>query len=416
MTPSGRGTKNVVVRRLVVLTLLAALLAPAATASSPAQQPSLARKLAKALSVRGLAPFRTAAIAVDVRTGEVVYARNASLSLIPASVEKLPVAYAALAALGPTFRFQTEVLGDGTQNGETWRGNLILRGYGDPTLSYGDLRALARKVRAAGIRSVQGRLLGDESFYDERRTAPGWKSHYYMNECPPISALVADRAIYRGRPTRWPAAAAAAGLKQALREAGVRVSGRATATRSSNGAGRVLAAARSGPLWKIVRFMARESDNFTAEMTLKQLGALHGKGGSTGAGAAVVRQFLSADGIALGGVRIADGSGLSRLDRLTARTVAELLVSAWYSPAIRKPFVGALAVSGQVGTLANRLGGRLTRGRVVAKTGTTLVSSSLAGYVNGRYAFAVINNGDPINSWTARTAQDRFVTVLAKAP
>ena len=105
------------------------------------------------------------------------------------------------------------------------------------------------------------------------------------------------------------------------------MTGRATATRSSNGAGRVLASTRSAPLWKIMRFMARESDNFTAEMALKQLGALHGKGGSTAAGAAVVRQFLSADGIALGGVRIADGSGLSRLDRLTVRTVAELLVS-----------------------------------------------------------------------------------------
>jgi D-alanyl-D-alanine carboxypeptidase/D-alanyl-D-alanine-endopeptidase (penicillin-binding protein 4) len=351
-----------------------------------------------------------------VRTGEIVYARNAVLPLVPASVEKLPIAYAALAALGPTFRFQTEVLGDGAENGTTWRGDLILRGYGDPTLSYGDLRALARKVRAAGIRTVQGRVLGDESFFDERRTAPGWKSDYYMNECPPISALVSDRAIFKGRPTRWPAAAAAANLKHALRQAGVRVTGKATATRTSNGAGRVLAITRSGPLWKIIRFMTRESDNFTAEMTIKQLGALHGNGGSTGAGAAVVRQFLSADGISLGGVRIADGSGLSRLDRLTARTVAELLVSAWHSSAIRKPFVGALAVAGRVGTLAQRLGGPRTRGRVLAKTGTTLVSSSLAGYVNGRYAFAVIHNGNPVNSWTARTAQDRFVTVLAKAP
>jgi D-alanyl-D-alanine carboxypeptidase len=53
---------------------------------------------------------------------------------------------------------------------------------------------------------------------------------------------------------------------------------------------------------------------------------------------------------------------------------------------------------------------------VSAKTGTTSISSALAGYVNGRYAFAVIHNGSPVNSWRARVAQDRFVTVLASAP
>jgi D-alanyl-D-alanine carboxypeptidase len=54
-------------------------------------------------------------------------------------------------------------------------------------------------------------------------------------------------------------------------------------------------------------------------------------------------------------------------------------------------------------------------GKVFAKTGTTARSSALAGYVNGRYAFAVLQNGSPVSSWWARRAQDRFVTVLAKA-
>jgi D-alanyl-D-alanine carboxypeptidase/D-alanyl-D-alanine-endopeptidase (penicillin-binding protein 4) len=308
------------------------------------------------------------------------------------------------------------VLGDGARAGKTWRGDIVLRGYGDPTLSYSDLKALAARVHADGIRRIEGRVLGDESFFDARRTAPGWKSYYYMNECPPLSALISDRAIYRGRTTRWPAAAAAANFKTALKRAGVRVAGRATAAkRSSNGEGVVLATTRSAPLWKILRFMARESDNFRAEMVVKQLGALQGNGGTTPAGTAVVRGLLGEAGIALGGVRLADGSGLSRLDRLTARTLVELLQTAWAAPAVHRSFVGALAVAGRAGTLAERLAGPLTRGRVLAKTGTTLVSSSLAGYVKGRYAFAIINNGSPINSWTARIAQDRFVTVLARA-
>jgi D-alanyl-D-alanine carboxypeptidase/D-alanyl-D-alanine-endopeptidase (penicillin-binding protein 4) len=161
--------------------------------------------------------------------------------------------------------------------------------------------------------------------------------------------------------------------------------------------------------------MGRESDNLTAELLLKQLGALYGRAGTTPSGAAVVRRLLAADGVPLGGVRIVDGSGLSRLDRLTPRAVTYLLTAAWASPTLRKPLVASLPVAGRTGTLDHRLAGPRTRGRVVAKTGTTLVSSSLAGYVGGRFAFAVFHNCSPVASWWARVAQDRFVTVLARA-
>ena len=79
-------------------------------------------------------PSRTAALAIDLRTGAVVYSRNEGLSLVPASNEKLAVTYAALATLGTEYRFHTEVAGVGAQVGSVWRGNLVLRGYGDPTL------------------------------------------------------------------------------------------------------------------------------------------------------------------------------------------------------------------------------------------------------------------------------------------
>ncbi len=49
-----------------------------------------------------------------------------------------------------------------------------------------------------------------------------------------------------------------------------------------------------------------------------------------------------------------------------------------------------------------------------AKTGTTNAASSLAGYVTGRYAFAILHNGRPVSTWWARRAQDRFVLALAR--
>jgi D-alanyl-D-alanine carboxypeptidase len=80
------------------LALIAVLLAAAAPAR--AADPTLETRLAKALAVPHVDPARTAALAVDLRTGSVVFERNPTLSLVPASNQKLPVAYAALSLLG----------------------------------------------------------------------------------------------------------------------------------------------------------------------------------------------------------------------------------------------------------------------------------------------------------------------------
>jgi D-alanyl-D-alanine carboxypeptidase/D-alanyl-D-alanine-endopeptidase (penicillin-binding protein 4) len=113
------------------------------------------------------------------------------------------------------------------------------------------------------------------------------------------------------------------------------------------------------------------------------------------------------------GVRIVDGSGLSRLDRLTANALGSLLEVAWADPAVRPALLAALPVAGVNGTLQHRLRKPPARGRVLAKTGTTDTASSLSGYVSDRYAFAVVQNGHPLSYWWARRAQDRFAQILA---
>src|SRR3954454_18191956 len=128
---------------------------------------ALVPQLDHALHVPHVSLSRTAAVAIDLSTGDTMYARNARLPLLPASNEKLAVTYAVLTALGPEFRIETDVLQDDT-------GNLILKGYGDPTLSSKQLTLLARQVRAAGITRA-GAVLADESWFDTRRTADGWK-------------------------------------------------------------------------------------------------------------------------------------------------------------------------------------------------------------------------------------------------
>jgi D-alanyl-D-alanine carboxypeptidase/D-alanyl-D-alanine-endopeptidase (penicillin-binding protein 4) len=125
-------------------------------------------------------------------------------------------------------------------------------------------------------------------------------------------------------------------------------------------------------------------------------------------------QALGEAGVPLAGVRIVDGSGLSRLDRLTANAVAAILKAAWNDPTVRPAFVASLPVAGINGTLEDRLRAPVTRGRVLAKTGTTSDASALSGYVTTKYIFAVLQNGHPLSYWWARRAQDRFVQVLAR--
>ena len=396
---------------LVLATLLAILVAPA---PATAAQPALAQRLDRALAEPGLSPARTGALAVDLRTGEVVYSRNASLPLVPASNQKLVVAYGALAVLGPGYRFHTEVVGTGTQAGDVWRGDLVLKGHGDPTLTTADLDALAREVRSWGIRRVTGAVIADESWFDARRTGPGWRAAFYIHESPPLSALVVSRGWYRGRTSRNPALAAASLLRQRLAANGIVVAKPSRVGRLTTH-GLPLARDLSPPLSAIVRFMGRESDNFTAEVLVKHLGAVELGTGTTAAGARVLRRVLAAAGVPLDGVRLADGSGLSHLDRLTAKTLVALLVAGARDPELRDPFFASLAVAGVAGTLSDRMHSRPARSLVIGKTGTTRLACSLSGFVRGRYAFAIIQNGSPVATRAARRAQDRFATALAAA-
>ena len=93
-----------------------------------------------------------------------------------------------------------------------------------------------------------------------------------------------------------------------------------------------LATDRSVTLAHIVRDMDRDSDNYTAELLLKALGASTGAVGSTAAGARVVIEELEAAGVDTSGVRIADGSGLSSLDRLTATALVDVIAAALRQP------------------------------------------------------------------------------------
>jgi serine-type D-Ala-D-Ala carboxypeptidase/endopeptidase (penicillin-binding protein 4) len=392
--------------RVVLAVFAVALAVPLAAAAS------LQTSLDRALRSPYVSLGSTGAVALDLETGETIYAKNGSLPLIPASNEKLAVTYAAITALGPAFTIETDVLGHGNQTGAVWRGDLVLKGFGDPTLSRADLTALARQVRAEGITSVTGTVLGDESWFDGRRTAAGWKPSFYITESPPLSALIVDRGVVGRYTSRDPALAAAQLFRAALVRAGVRVAGGA-AHGTADELDVQLATVDSPPLSAIVRWMDRVSDNFVAEMLVKELGAVQAGNGTTAAGVGVISGLLAEAGVPLDGVRLVDGSGLSLLDRLTPNALVELLRAMYEDTEIRLELLASLPVAGRTGTLEHRMRSGPARGIVRAKTGTTSNASALSGFVSDRYIFSVLQNGYPIALFSARSAQDRFAAVLA---
>ncbi len=206
--PAGPGFR----RLAAVLVAVLAFLAIAASASGA----SIQARISRALNSSGASS--TSAIVLDLKTGRVVYARNAGRALRPASNEKLAVALGALQEIGPRYRIPTRVYGEGKQDGSVWRGRLVIKGYGDPTLARDDLTVLAREVKSRGIRFVTGGIVADENFFDTKRMGPGWKPSYYKEECPPLSALIVGRGKVNGHTVDDPALMTAKAFRHGARE------------------------------------------------------------------------------------------------------------------------------------------------------------------------------------------------------
>ena len=153
------------------------------------------------------------------------------------------------------------------------------------------------------------------------------------------------------------------------------------------------------------------SDNFLAEMLVKNLGARFGGAGTTSAGAGVMRSFLRRFGLA---PQISDGSGLSRANRTSPREVVALLTAMHNDPQ-RAAFEDSLAVAGRSGTLAGRMNGSAAEGKCRGKTGTLSDVSALSGLCLTKsghvIVFSILMNG--VSPSSARSLQDSAVKAIA---
>lgn len=399
----------------------------AGTAGAQEQKPTLspARAHLDAALSRLLrkAGRQSGALVYDLSAHQPLFSLHADVARPPASVEKLYTTLALLRMLGPNARLQTTVLGSGrlSRHG-VWHGDLYLRGGGDPTFGDGAFNRvweegygptatqLVDQLKQAGIRRVNGRVIGDASLFDSHRGGP---STNFAPDIPDfggqLSALTYDHGATLGALS--PGAFAARELALALRAAHVRA-------RAAHGTGvaptgtHVLAVVSSPPMSVLLRLMDVRSDDLFAELLTEQIGSRFGTGGSIAAGARVIASAITSYGVH---PQIVDGSGLSRSDRSSPRQVVDLLRAAWRTPE-GDVLWASLPVVGVSGTVAPLGGHSPAQGNCIAKTGTLNGVTNLAGYCrrpgHHRLAFALMVDG-PSNG-PALGLESRMVGAIAK--
>lgn len=341
---------------------------------------------------------------VDYGTGTALWSYNAAKTRMPASNQKVLTAYTAVRSMDTESRLQTRAL-----QSQANPGNVYLRGGGDPTLTGTRLKALA--AQTASALQAQGRssvnLYLDASVFPAPTSATGWKASYLAGEVQRVRGLTL--AGYRGTDGTL---AAGSAFRTYLKGYGVTVgdfgTGAAPAARDE------LGATSSATVASIIGAMLRDSNNDYAEYLLRLSALDAGRYPTWANSLAHQRAVLTSNRIPLTGYAAYDGSGLSRSNRMPARTLVSVISAMYTRPADRAVVFAPQAMprAGQTGTLASRYRKApqsCAAGRVIAKTGTLNDVVALAGIakgVDGRTrVFAFLENGNT-NTTAVRNAVD----------
>lgn len=371
-------------RRLPPICLLLSLLATAAL-GRPAvamSEERLRATLANSLSQPALQGASTSCLVVNLEEGTRLFSAREDRARIPASQVKLLVSATALELFGPSFTYATTVWSEAEPEEGALRGNLYLQGYADPTATEAIYGELARQMRLRGVRVVEGDLVG----------------------VGPVLLKERDRGQR-----------AAQRLAEALRAAGVSLRGSVRCA-SCFVAPVLLARHATLSLQDYLRDMNKKSINSQAERLLGSLLACFHN--PTDPDPRFVLSYWAQQGQPVEGLRLVDGSGYSRDNRLSASLLVAVLQRCAQTEPAYRALSRSLPVAGADGTLSDRMRGTAAAGRVRAKTGTLPSVSCLSGYVESqgqpRLAFSILMNGFSGPVAAVRRAQDQMAIALAQ--
>lgn len=336
----------------------------------------------------------------DLTADSVIYRHNERQMMRPASTMKLLTAIAAIDRLGGSYQTKTELCYTGHIANRTLEGDIYCVGGMDPLFNADDMSAFVESIRKMGVDTIRGHLYADKSMKDYDLLGEGW---CWDDDNPVLTPLIygrKDQFMER--------------FERELRESGLVVQAFASTAVKPDTA--FCICARYHTIDQILMRMMKESDNLYAESLFYQLAA---SSGARPASARHARQYIRRliDKVGLHGqhYRIADGSGLSLYNYVTAELEVRLLRYAYRYQNIYIHLLPSLPKAGVDGTLEKRMHGTFTKDNVKAKTGTLTGVISLAGYctaANGhQLCFAILNQG-VMRASDARHFQDRVCEVL----
>ena len=336
----------------------------------------------------------------DLTADSVIYRHNERQMMRPASTMKLLTAIAAIDRLGGSYQTKTELCYTGRIADRTLEGDIYCVGGMDPLFNADDMSAFVESIRKMGVDTIRGHLYADKSMKDYDLLGEGW---CWDDDNPVLTPLIygrKDQFMER--------------FERELRKSGLVVQAFSSTAVKPDTA--FCICARYHTIDQILMRMMKESDNLYAESLFYQLAA---SGGARPASARHARQYIRRliDKVGLHGqrYRIADGSGLSLYNYVTAELEVRLLRYAYRYQNIYIHLLPSLPKAGVDGTLEKRMHGTFTKDNVKAKTGTLTGVISLAGYctaANGhQLCFAILNQG-VMRASDARHFQDRICEVL----
>lgn len=336
----------------------------------------------------------------DLTADSILYKVNEHQMLRPASTMKLLTAITAIDKLGGSYQFRTQLYYTGKVEDHTLTGDLYCVGGFDPRFNIDDMNAFVESIRRMGVDTIRGSIVADRSMKDADLLGEGW---CWDDDNPPLSPLTI------GRNTQF-----VDRFIRQLVDDGVVLDVRISDGTLPDSAFHLCS--RFHSIDQILLHMMKQSDNFYAEAMFYQLAAHQGhRPARAKDAAAIVKRLISKVGLGHRPYRIADGSGLSLYNYLSADLEVRLLRYAYRNSTVYLHLLPSLPVAGSDGTLRNRMRGSFAADNVKAKTGTLEGVSALAGYctaANGhRLCFSIINQG-VMHTSNARRFQDRVCNAL----
>lgn len=336
----------------------------------------------------------------DLTADSILYKVNEHQMLRPASTMKLLTAITAIDKLGGSYQFRTQLYYTGKVENHTLTGDLYCVGGFDPRFNIDDMNAFVESIRHMGVDTIRGSIVADRSMKDADLLGEGW---CWDDDNPPLSPLTI------GRNTQF-----VDRFIRQLVDDGVVLDVRVSDGTLPDSAFHLCS--RFHSIDQILLRMMKQSDNFYAEAMFYQLAAHQGhRPARAKDAAAIVKRLISKVGLGHRPYRIADGSGLSLYNYLSADLEVRLLRYAYRNSTVYLHLLPSLPVAGSDGTLRNRMRGSFAADNVKAKTGTLEGVSALAGYCTAandhRLCFSIINQG-VMHTSNARRFQDRVCNAL----